>query len=258
MKYSFGFVLAWLLVLALAGCSLPGMPVPTPSLPALPPVASKAPPINTLPPLPTFTKSASTPQVITTTLLPTLPAPTKGAADTAVPTKPAAALPTATKPAPVQPTATKPAATQAPATKVPATAVSAKEAKIFMVAINDNGASGKKIGCGDSIVPVTITLADPAAPLRGALDKLLAVHTQFYGQSGLYNALFRSDLRLNSVTIKDTVAEIKLSGSLTLGGVCNSPRVWAQFEETALQFSTVKSVNILVNGKKLQDLLSSK
>jgi hypothetical protein len=251
MKSTLGFALVCVLLLALAGCSLPGMPAATPSLPSLPPASTKALPVNTLPPLPTFTKSASTPLVVTTTLLPSLPAPTLGAG-TAAPTKPAAALPTSTLAA-----ATKaPAATNVPATATPA--LSAKEARIFMIAINDNGGSGKKIGCNDSAVPVTFTLPDPAAPLRGALDKLLSVRTRYYGQSGLYNSLFQSDLRLDSVTIVSGVAEIRLSGALTLGGTCDSPRVWAQFEETALQFSTVKSVNILVNGKKLQDLLSSK
>lgn len=127
-----------------------------------------------------------------------------------------------------------------------------------MIAIGDNGVSGKKIGCGDSLVGVTVPLSDPAAPLRSVVEKLLSVRTQYYGQSGLYNALFRSDLLLKSVTIKDGAADINLTGSLTLGGVCDNPRVQAQLEELALQFSTVKKVNVLINGKNLLDLLSLK
>lgn len=250
-------VLAMLLVLALTltGCKLPGAPEPTPTLPPLPPAVTKV-PLNTLPPLPTFTKPATQPQVVTATQPATQP--TQPAAPTLAPT--AGTAPTATKPAPTQPAPTKAAPTQAAATQVPpsATASSSKENKIFLIAINDNGVSGKKIGCGDSVVAVVTQVADPAAPLRGTLDNLLAVHSQFYGQSGLYNALFRSDLKLKSVTIKNEVAEIQLTGSLTLGGVCDSPRVQAQLEETALQFATVKSVNITINGKRLQDLLSGK
>ena len=153
------------------------MPSPTPSLPALPPATTKALPINTLPPLPTFTKSASTPQVVTTTLLPSLPAPTQGPRHHR--THFANRDQTGCSAADCHQTRRHhpPAATKAPPS---ATAVlSAKEAKIFMIAINDNGTSGKKIGCNDSAVPVTITLADPAAPLRGALDKLMAVRTQY-------------------------------------------------------------------------------
>ena len=127
-----------------------------------------------------------------------------------------------------------------------------------MIAVGDNGAAGKKIGCDDSVVGVTVPLGDPAAPLRSVLEKLLAVQSQNYGQSGLFNALFRSDLQLKSVTISNGVADIYLTGSLTLGGVCDNPRVQAQFEETARQFSTVNQVNVYINNKNLLDLLSLK
>jgi hypothetical protein len=127
-----------------------------------------------------------------------------------------------------------------------------------MIAIGDNGVSGKKIGCGDSVIGVIVPLGDPAAPLRSVLEKLLGGESQYYGQSGLYNALFRSDLVLKLVTIKDGVADIYLTGSLTLGGVCDNPRVQAQFEETALQFSTVNKVNVYINNVNLLDLLSMK
>jgi hypothetical protein len=250
------FCLLLVVLLGISGCSLPNMSAPTPSVPVLPPVVTKVSVVNTLAPLPTFTKAAGA-----QTLAPTLPAPTSAATQAATKAggatqAPTAQAATATKPAA---TATKPPAT---ATKPAATAtqapVSAKEARIFLIAINDNGVSGKKIGCGDSLVPVTFTLPDPAAPLRGALDKLFSIRTQFYGQSGLYNALFRSDLHIDSVTIQNGVAEIKLGGALTLGGVCDSPRVQAQLDEIALQFSTVQQVNVYINGKNLKDLLSGK
>jgi hypothetical protein len=238
--------LALLLVVLLSGCVLPGMPTPTATV-VLPPaaVATKVVPLNTLAPLPTFTKAADQPKVITATSAgpaATLPAPT-------------AVKPAATQPAATKPIATKPAATQAPATAAPLTS---KDVKMFLIAVGDNGVSGSKIGCGDSAVGVVITVPDAQAPLRGALDKLLANHSQFYGQSGLYNALFRSDLQLKSVTITNAVADIRLTGALTLGGECDSPRVQAQLEQIAMQFSTVTSVNIFINDRNLKDILSLK
>ena len=250
MKPVIGLLLALVLLVGLSGCTLPGNATPTPTLPLFPPVASKAPPVNTLPPLPTFTKAASTalPEVATATFIPVKPTLTATSA-------PQAAA-TATKPAPTQPAATaKPAATSTKAaTSVPAS----NEPKLFLIALNDNGASGKKIGCGDSLVGVTVQVADASAPLRGVLEQALALHNQTYGQSGLYNALFRSDLKLVSVTIQNGTAEIKLSGALTIGGTCDAPRVQAQLEEAALQFSTVQQVNITVNGVALKTLLSGK
>ncbi len=249
-------VLALVLTLVLSACSLPGMPAATATLPHLPPVATKAAPLNTLPPMATFTKAASnTPEIAIATKAP-------GGGPT-----PAATLapPTATASVPTQPPATNvptvaptKAPTKAPTQVPPTAAASAKEGKIYMIAIGDNGVSGKKIGCGDSAVGVIVTLSNPSAPLRSVLEKLLAVQSQNYGQSGLYNALFRSDLQLQSVTIKNGVADIYLTGSLTLGGVCDNPRVQAQFEETALQFSTVNKVNVYINNKNLLDLLSLK
>jgi hypothetical protein len=41
-----------------------------------------------------------------------------------------------------------------------------------------------------------------------------------------------------------------------LGGVCDSPRVQAQLEEIALQFSTVNSVAVFINGEPLDQVLS--
>jgi spore germination protein GerM len=94
--------------------------------------------------------------------------------------------------------------------------------------------------------------------LKAAVESLLSLKMQYYGQSGLYNALYQSELRLDGVNIKDGVAIINLSGSLQIGGECDSPRVEAQIQQTALQFTTVKDVSVRINGRTLQDVLSLK
>ena len=80
----------------------------------------------------------------------------------------------------------------------------------------------------------------------------------YYGESGLYNALYQSNLRLGSISRNGNAWTIRLTGSLLLGGTCDGPRVKAQLEQTALQFSTVKSVRYYVNGQPLESLLSGK
>jgi hypothetical protein len=60
------------------------------------------------------------------------------------------------------------------------------------------------------------------------------------------------------VTLSAGKATIKLSGTLMLGGVCDNPRVKAQLEQTALQFSTVKDVAIFINNVTLDQALSLK
>jgi hypothetical protein len=43
-----------------------------------------------------------------------------------------------------------------------------------------------------------------------------------------------------------------------LGGTCDAPRLAAQIEQTALQFSTVNDVAVFVNDVPLEDVLSQK
>jgi hypothetical protein len=74
----------------------------------------------------------------------------------------------------------------------------------------------------------------------------------------LYNALYQSDLQLESVTVEAGKAVIKLTGSLTLGGECDNPRVAAQLDATARQFPTVSELSIFINDKLLADVLSLK
>ena len=77
-----------------------------------------------------------------------------------------------------------------------------------------------------------------------------------YGESGLYNALYQSDLQVESISLENGKAEIYLTGTMMLGGECDNPRVEAQLKQTALQFSTVQEVSIYINGKLLSEVLS--
>ena len=126
---------------------------------------------------------------------------------------------------------------------------------IYLIAIGDDGRSGKAVGCGDSVVPVEVAIEPTTAPLRAALEKLLSLGVREYGDAGFYNALHASDLELETITVEDGEATIGLSGTLRLGGVCDEPRVRAQLRETALQYGTVDRVAIFINGKPLDSLL---
>lgn len=127
---------------------------------------------------------------------------------------------------------------------------------IFLVAVGDNGASGKLIGCGDSLVPVEVRIEPTLGVLRAALNELFKLEGQImYGQSGLYNALYLSDLSIADVAVIDGEARIDLQGELITGGECDIPRIEEQLRAIALQFSTVDRVSIRVNGVPLEELL---
>jgi LysM repeat protein len=126
--------------------------------------------------------------------------------------------------------------------------------QIPLIARNTNG----PVGCGDTVVKVTRNVAATTAPLRAAIDELLSINAQFYGQTGLYNPLYNATLAVQSVAINNGLATIRLTGTLNLGGVCDDPRVAAQFDALGRQFSTVQKVQVFVNGTPLENLLSGK
>lgn len=137
-------------------------------------------------------------------------------------------------------------------------AAEVQEVKLFLIAVDDAGRSGKKIGCDDSVVAVTRELRPTRTPLRAALEELLRLPQRYGSDPELYNALHQSELRLESVSIRHDVARLNFVGRLVTGGVCDSPRVQAQIEETALQFPTVKKVKAFINGTSLSEYLSER
>ena len=116
--------------------------------------------------------------------------------------------------------------------------------------------SGGSVGCGDAIVPVTRHIAPTRAPLTAAMHELLSIKDRVDGQTGLYNALYQSDLQVEKITIDSGKATILLTGQLMLGGECDNPRIEAQLKQTALQFATVKDVAIFVNGTPIEKIIS--
>lgn len=161
---------------------------------------------------------------------------------------------------PPSPTLALATATQAPASQAASTSTSAAEqnVKIVLIELEGNGQSGPLVGCGDSAIPINVTIPPTQGVLRAALEKLLSAKQQFYGESGYYNALYQSNLQVASVKIEQGKAIIHLTGAIMLGGECDAPRVEAQLEQTALQFSTVNDVAVFVNDVPLEDVLSLK
>jgi hypothetical protein len=141
----------------------------------------------------------------------------------------------------------------APATAEPPTF---DRVNVYLIALDDDGRSGKRIGCGDSAVAVERSIAPTAAPLRAALDELLALDDFFYGESGLYNALAHFDVEVSRIELENGKATVHLTGEYLLIGTCEDPRFLAQLEETVLQFPTIDAVEIFINGENLKEIIS--
>jgi hypothetical protein len=193
--------------------------------------------------------------ILTATSTNTVAVPTDTA--TALPTQPSSPTVTLTVPSPtlMLPTATQAQPVPATSTSMPTTD---QTVQIVLIALEDNGQSGTLVGCGDSAIPINVTIPRTQGVLRAALEKLLSAKQQFYGESGYYNALYQSDLQVSRVAIEQGKATIHLTGTITLGGTCDAPRLEAQLEQTALQFSTVNEVEVFINGVPLEEVLSTR
>jgi hypothetical protein len=131
----------------------------------------------------------------------------------------------------------------------------AREVKVFLVALEDNGRSGRRIGCGDSLVPVTRTVnAAGGAPLRAALEELLAVPHDY--DARLKNYWRGENLRVSGVSLSGGLASIRITGNGPfVAGVCDAPRITEQIRATARQFPSVRRVEVFVNGRTLASAL---
>lgn len=128
-----------------------------------------------------------------------------------------------------------------------------REVKVYLVALDDNGKRGRRVGCNDSLVPVTRRVRADGAPLRAAVEELLAVPREYEGSLGNY--WFGENLRVQSATLSGGVATIRIRGRLSVAGVCDEPRIEGQIRETARQFRGVRSVKVFVNGRRLADVI---
>jgi hypothetical protein len=156
---------------------------------------------------------------------------------------------------------TTPAATgNGPAASPPGTQDGASPAslKLYYVAVDDAGGSGETIGCGDSLVATDTEPVSTQDRVHEALERLLADKKQFLGESGLYNALYQSKLSfVRASTDADTVT-VELEGQLKSGGTCDDPRIERQLEQTAATAAGTGSSVVLVNGVRVEELLSGK
>jgi len=130
-----------------------------------------------------------------------------------------------------------------------------QQIKVYLVAVGDNGQAGKKIGCEDSVVPVTRSIRKTAAPLKAAIEELLSTPVETDGTPKLQNFWKGRNLRVRSVSIRRATATIHISGEVFVAGICDEPRIESQIEETARQFPTVKRVKVFIGKRTLKDAI---
>ncbi len=136
-------------------------------------------------------------------------------------------------------------------TNTPPIETTGKVGQVKIALLDTEGKSaGKSRGC-DKVALVTRTITPTSAPLTAALNELFGIKETNVG--GLYNFIAKTNgtLHFDHAVVENGTAKIYLTGSLSgLAGVCDDPRAAIQIEETALEFATVNSVEIYLNGTK--------
>ena len=95
--------------------------------------------------------------------------------------------------------------------------------KVYLVEVGDNGRTGKKIGCEDTLVPVTRTIRKTAAPLTAALTELLATPQHPAENPKLENFWKGRNLKVRSVAIRNNTATIQPNRRSICGGNLRHP-----------------------------------
>ncbi len=222
--------LGWVMLsLFLSACS----PAPTSPQAALPsPTQQQPAALPTQPPAPT---ASLTPTLENTPTQTSTPEPS------AIPSPTATIMPSET---------ITPTATAAPPTPSGEDAI-----YIFMVQSD----SGGTVACGDSLVSINTGVwrtGDVESDVRTALQRLF-VKQQYI--AGLYNHAYLSNIQVDSVNFKafQGILSIRLSGTyVRTGDRCDDRRVREQVWNTIRQFSGIKTIDILLNGNLLGDILA--
>jgi hypothetical protein len=137
-------------------------------------------------------------------------------------------------------------------------ATTTSRVNIYVVDLEGGGQGGSAtIGCGDALAVVRRDITTNGGVLKGALTELFSLKSQYYGESGYYNALYQSNLKVDSAAVDaNGKATVKLSGTAKSGGVCDDPRIVEQIKATVKQFPTVKTMDISINGRSLNTYFS--
>lgn len=110
--------------------------------------------------------------------------------------------------------------------------------------------TGGNIGCGSKIFFAPHAVPKTTAVLDATYKMLFDIKSEPEIKSdnirnpiGSYTKLF-----YQSVSIKDGVAKVMLTGGMTGPGECSFPEVREQINQSAFQFETVKKIEVYLNG----------
>lgn len=112
--------------------------------------------------------------------------------------------------------------------------------------------NNKKIGCDALVFAETEIPATPKI-LNATLELLFKDDFDYGFSPANFISSTQNKLNFDYAVIENGVAKVFLKGEMTIeDDSCDKDRIENQIKETALQFSTIKSVEIYLNGSKIE------
>lgn len=107
----------------------------------------------------------------------------------------------------------------------------------------------------EATYPAIRTIGKTVAPGRAALEELLKGPTITEREAGFITSI-PDGAKINSLTITDGLAKVDFDETLDKGvaGSCRVASIHSQIKETLLQFPTITSVQVSINGR-VDDIL---
>lgn len=166
------------------------------------------------------------------------------------------------EPGPTPSVEPQPSASPSPAAAPESVPAAQGTVTAYFVLLDDGGNNGVRFGCNDSLVGVDRTRPAGKDPLPAAMNALLAAGSgaslpasDVPSGREIYNALAGSRLKFLSGSFDGTAVTVYLSGALSLGGVCDIPRLEAQLTQTALAAVGAVRAQVYLNGRPLAEVL---
>ena len=132
------------------------------------------------------------------------------------------------------------------------------DVSVILIAQMPKDGNARDIGCGNTTKPMIQKSTFQGDPVEDALKVLLGLTKAGYENGELYNALYQSNLKVQSVETKNDVVTVKLTGKIKLSLECDIPRVKEQLVGTIKAASNAKKIVVFVNDKSLDDTVSLK
>lgn len=130
----------------------------------------------------------------------------------------------------------------------------------YLVSLENLATVKETFGCGDSLVAVSGDYnTESESLLKDALTKLLNTEqTTTINYQQLYNSLGQSELSIERIEDDGVAVSVYLTGQISLGGVCDNPRLEQQLISSIKANTSTPQVNIFINDKPIQEVLSLK